>query len=298
MIGIYILVALVIGLIAVVFGVSVASYNPSMVLQTLANPAILTLAGIIAIVVLAVLIYLNVLLQIAILKVVFEANKSMSVFQTIKDSRPLVWPLLAVNLLAGALTLGGFMLLIIPGIVLALLLSFAQYEVIFNHKRGVEALRRSFALFATDFWGIFGRILLFAVISIIITILCSSIAGKGAGSLLSWIISTLVGWFGLAYSLTIYKELLGAHPNLPGKNIKGLVITSLVGWAILMLFVFAGMNLVLRYKDTIFGSILNDYERSQQKDYLSPPGLPMYDTDDAPMMYEEDESTPPDAESI
>ena len=277
MMGIYLLVAIVLGMVLVIFGLSISINNPTQILETLMSPTVLTTAGLLGLALVIGLVYLNVLLQIAMLKIVYEGKEHTSVIQTIKDSRPFVWPVFLISLITGLITFGGFMLLVIPGIIFSLLLSFAQYEIVFNGKRGIEALRRSFALFATDFWGILGRMLVFILLSFLLMAITTSITGREAAPVLTWIVSTCLGWFGIAYNLTIHKELHRAHPGLPGKNISGIVITSLVGYLLFALFLTAGINLLLHYKDSLFAPALNQYENQNQ---ITPPNMQEMNSDE------------------
>src|SRR4051812_45439715 len=84
MIGVYIAVAFIIGTVVAVFGVSLALTNPSSIITTLTNPAVLSVGGIIAVLIAIGLIYLGVLVQIAMLKVVFTGDKDLSINHIIK----------------------------------------------------------------------------------------------------------------------------------------------------------------------------------------------------------------------
>ena len=51
-------------------------------------------------------------------------------------------------------------------------------------------------------------------------------------------------------------------------------------------------NLALKYKDSIFKDALYNYEKSQQKDYMNPPGFPDLDSDDIEMNYPDNDTIP------
>lgn len=55
----------------------------------------------------------------------------------------LIWPFAWVSLLQGVVTLGGFLLLIIPGLVFAAWFAYAQQALLVDGKRGLEALSHS-----------------------------------------------------------------------------------------------------------------------------------------------------------
>ncbi len=68
------------------------------------------------------------------------------------STRALIWPALFSSLLAGLIFIGGTLLFIVPGIVFAGWYLFVVYEVVFDQKRGLAALRGSKALVAGRWW--------------------------------------------------------------------------------------------------------------------------------------------------
>lgn len=70
----------------------------------------------------------------------------------------LVWPFAWVSLLQGLVSLGGFLLLVIPGLVFAVWFAYAQQALLVDGKRGVEALSHSRELcrgrFLTVVWNL------------------------------------------------------------------------------------------------------------------------------------------------
>jgi len=88
------------------------------------------------------------------------------------QSWQLVVPLLMVALLGTLVILGGFILLIIPGIIFAIWFSFAQISVILDNKRGTDALSFSRSLFSGRFLPMLRRVvigpLLIAIVHILI----------------------------------------------------------------------------------------------------------------------------------
>jgi hypothetical protein len=90
---------------------------------------------------------------------------------------------LGAILLAGVITAFGFILLIIPGIWLAVSLYFAAQAVVAEGRSPVEALRRSRELVSGQWWRIFGIGVFFSIVvgvaSGIVNVLAEAIA-KGA----------------------------------------------------------------------------------------------------------------------
>jgi hypothetical protein len=71
----------------------------------------------------------------------------------------LLLPTIIVSLLQGLLTLGGFILLIIPGIWLSVALGFATYALWDEGTKGLGALKRSYQLVKGRWWATLVRLL-------------------------------------------------------------------------------------------------------------------------------------------
>jgi hypothetical protein len=117
----------------------------------------------------------------------FERKEKIS-NKTTETALALFLPLLWVSILAGLATIGGFILLILPGIYLAVRFAFGQLAVIDAKKKGVEALKDSWALTKNRFWAVLGRELaggvvfgaLFLAVSWLAVWIVAKIAGAGA----------------------------------------------------------------------------------------------------------------------
>jgi hypothetical protein len=69
-----------------------------------------------------------------------------------------------VYFLGGIITLGGFLLFIIPGVLFSVWFSLAIYALIFEERRGISAILRSRDLISGSWWGVFWRFLAFGLI--------------------------------------------------------------------------------------------------------------------------------------
>lgn len=91
-------------------------------------------------------------------------------------------PLILVGLLQGLIILGGFALLVIPGIYLAVALSFSQMFVVDQGLRGTKAIAASYQLTKNRWWATLWRQFAIGVvfgvgIALVTSILMSMIAG-------------------------------------------------------------------------------------------------------------------------
>ncbi len=165
------------------------------------NISLILVFVLIFLILLLVAIAINFIVQISLLYAIEE--KDLTIRQYFSKARPVVGSYALVLILQGLVVLGGFILFIIPGVIFSIWFAFSGYIMIFEGKKGVEALKASKALVAGYWWAIFGRLLLMML----------------AIWIISWVpvLGPLVNAFAVApfmaiYFYTIYKDL---------KRIKG-----------------------------------------------------------------------------
>ncbi len=119
------------------------------------------------------LLYLWILSILTILTLHHTHDQQLDLLTLPKKGWDLIKPVIWVSLLQALIMLGGFLLVIIPGIVFTVWFAYAQEAVIIDNKRGIEALTASRQLskgrFFTVLWYtisipllIFGLYLIFA----------------------------------------------------------------------------------------------------------------------------------------
>lgn len=105
----------------------------------------------------------------------------------------LIWPTVYTSLLVALVVIGGTLLFIIPGIIFYIWYSFTYYAVIFEEKKGLDALASSKEIVSGRWWSILWRLLVpnlfFAVIFAVLI------------SATTTIIFRLVGGYTLGYYL-------------------------------------------------------------------------------------------------
>jgi hypothetical protein len=133
---------------------------------------------------------------------------------------PKIGALFVTSLLAGLGILGGFILLVIPGLILATWWFVASPIVMLEDKSGTSALGRSRELVRGNGWTVFG---LFIVVSILVGIV-SSVLGGITGAIFGFndIISTFAGEFvpgvltgpiQALLAVVVYQALIGNSPG-------------------------------------------------------------------------------------
>ena len=148
-------------------------------------------------------------------------------------SKPQIFGMLGVSLLSALAVFGGLILLIVPGIIIAVVLSQATYVYVFEKTGVVDALRRSKALVWGRSWPVVGRlVLLFFVVTVIswlaavilppVEVATTDLQSAALSSQytningpqdviglgLELIINLVLGIFSLAYSYHLYRSLV------------------------------------------------------------------------------------------
>lgn len=118
----------------------------------------------------------------------------------------LVVPVILASLLVGLIVIGGLILLVLPGILFAIWYSFVQPVVLLEDKRNWAALKQSREYVRGRWWGVFGRLILLGLTSLIISVIIGLVSGwmGVVGDIASGLFSILV----LTPITTIFLYLL------------------------------------------------------------------------------------------
>lgn len=75
-----------------------------------------------------------------------------------KEVLRVFWPALWVSIVAGLIVAGGFLLLIVPGVLFTVWFAFPMYIAILEQRRGFALFAESRELSRGKFWAVFGRL--------------------------------------------------------------------------------------------------------------------------------------------
>jgi len=161
------------------------------------------------------------------LYILIKTDKEISVKEAFLQGKSMAWQFFVVNLLVGVFVLLWSLLLVIPGIIIAIYYSFATWILVDKGDRGINAIKKSKKLIRGYWWAVFGRLLAIQVILMIVNVLPLIIFGgtdnQGSKSLLT-IVSNLISFLAaplvLVYAYSIYKDLLNikGENSIPSKN--------------------------------------------------------------------------------
>jgi hypothetical protein len=172
-----------------------------------------------------------------------------------------VWPWLWIAALSACVVFGGFMLFIVPGVIVSFYIAFAMYAFIDEDARGMSALQRSRALVTGNFWNILSRFAVFILIIIGFSILfgiaaaiIAGLLGSGAAgitqmtmSVFDAILTAFASLLGVYFAAGIYNALKqqpaspvtpsGAYPVLGWLGAVaffGLIVLGVFGTAVFL----------------------------------------------------------------
>ena len=129
--------------------------------------------------------------------------------QLLRESSALWWPLLMLTLIVGIAVLFGFALLILPGIWIAIRLSFAEIYLVVEGLSPLAALRKSHEATREVFWLILAIVVILNVPLIGLSILLDFLVdASGGGSVLKIITESIVAFLGLFVNVAVFRIYL------------------------------------------------------------------------------------------
>lgn len=182
---------------------------------------ILVAAAIGGLIVMAVVILIAAWWQAAAIVAIRDRKERVTVIDAFRRAMPAI-PRVAVAVILQTLAvLGGFMLLIIPGIIFAIWFSLTVYVVVVEGVSAGAALSRSKQLVTDNWWDVFLRFLAMGLVFFVAYMLpfgllmaMGAVAGEAAGfvfALLSNVVQTIVGIlltpYLIIYSYLVYLDL-------------------------------------------------------------------------------------------
>lgn len=122
------------------------------------------------------------------------------------------WRFLGLSVLSGLIFIVGFLLFVIPGVILLIYLAFTAWVLIFEEKGVVESIKGSAGLVKGYWWAVLGRFLaVYGVFYLIVALPEALIDSPQFAEFWSFVIqaiSFVLTPFFLAFSYLIYKDLV------------------------------------------------------------------------------------------
>jgi len=289
LVGLYVLltvVAIAIVLIGLLVGgaATVGSVGGFSALENaLQNPATWIPFGIVFILTILIAMFVSNAFTAAIIWEVDQPAAKTPFGQLIKRGFGLIVPMFVVSLITQFLVLGGTLLFVIPGIIMAVLLSFGMYEVILGEARGMTALKNSVSIVSQNFWGILGRWAALVGVQIVVMAVFGALSEIDGGvgelfNLVSSVISMFFSLYSLVYGVLLYRAAR-ANTNLTEGKMTWMWPVAILGWVVgglLITTIAAAAGSFyndLRSNPEEFERMMNDYS----SEYGSEDGTYLYD---------------------
>jgi len=122
--------------------------------------------------------------------------------EVLQEAWQKLWQYLWITALVGFFTTLSFIFFIIPGLIVGIYLAFSPYVLITEGGKGMDALKRSWALVKGNWWKVFGRVFLLNIIFGAIFMILSSI-----NDLLGTVFQYFLMPFNVIFMYSIYLEL-------------------------------------------------------------------------------------------
>lgn len=146
--------------------------------------------------------------------------KNSTIQESISIGFKKAWSYLWVGILLGVVTLGGFIMGIIPGFIFAVWLMFSYFVLVDEDKRGMDALLRSREYIKGRSWEVFWKMILLFLVTLgallvaFVPIGMVSVLSKPLGLLINYAIQIAISIFSLAFMSVVYGHLVATRPEL------------------------------------------------------------------------------------
>lgn len=216
--------------------------------KTLLSSSFVLPLVVICVVFLLAIIVVSSIGQIASILFVGHADERPNFALIIRQSLTFIIPLISVSFFTSVLSFGALFFFVLPAFIFAFFFLFITYELVLGGKRGLEAVRGSVQIISQNLGDILVRWILFVLAYLVIVVFLPNILIKlerNIGSLiknLSFIINTLVGWYGVSYWITLYKQASARTDRNKKVNITWMWIIAFFGWLIFSGIVYVGIK--------------------------------------------------------
>ncbi|MFA5012962.1 MAG: hypothetical protein WC520_00140 [Candidatus Paceibacterota bacterium] len=216
--------------------------------------------------------------QIAFMSAIVD--DSLSAIGAYKRTFKIFWSYAATTLLASLLIFGATILFIIPGIIIAVWLSFYQYILISGEEKGMRALGRSREYVRGFWWGVLGRTAFIIVFLIVVQLAMRLILANlnQLNPIISLVGILFLGIFNVIafplasiYQFLVFKNIktIKFQSNSPVRETKnGIFIFFIVVAVVLIIGVFVGMPLLLVNSMSGAGNVAKDARIRADMDML------------------------------
>ena len=174
--------------------------------------------------------------SVSLLYAIKEREEKIGIVESFRKGWHKIISFVWISILAGFITLGGFLLFIIPGIIFAIWFAFPIYVLVSEDLRGMNALFRSKQLVSGKWGSVALRLFTIAIIAtviysvILLPLLFFVSISKNTADIVGSIISLFLTPFSVTFTFLIYEDLkkfkgeVSFEPPKRGTKIKFILI--------------------------------------------------------------------------
>jgi hypothetical protein len=173
-------------------------------------------------------------------------NEKLGIKEAYDKGRSMFWDYIVLSVFMGFVVLGGFIIFVIPGILLSIYFGFSVFILVSDGDKETTALLKSYEYVRENWWNVFWRIAFIVLIFLIPTWLIEGFfmaLGMGENIAKVWInvLSMFFAPLATIYSYQIYKNLksIKGHFHLPADHGKRELFIGLFVFALVVLTVIA-----------------------------------------------------------
>src|ERR1700733_10499197 len=159
---------------------------------------------------------LEILYQGMVVKLVQDGHRDHSIRELIRSVEPVFWPLAAVSILVGLGIAVGFILLIIPGLILMVIWSVVAPVTVLERPGVFAAFGRSRELVRGNGWNVFGVIVVVFLSVVVVSVAAGLLAGSLGSvgrALVQWALDSALAPI-TALSASVLYFALGGGPGV------------------------------------------------------------------------------------
>lgn len=149
--------------------------------------------------------------QIALIQAVSESGQGIGVREAYRKSKNKIASYFWISLITGFITLGGFLLFIIPGFIFSIWFSMSLFVLVAEDQRGMDALLKSKYYIKGHAWAVLWRFFVVGLVSVLFSIIPSMIFDSINLQYVDGIVNFIFGLFFtpflVTYTFVMYKNL-------------------------------------------------------------------------------------------
>lgn len=190
----------------------IVSFVTALFAPNKATGIMVTSESIIYIVLTFIYVILSILMTVALILAIND--NSITAKDAYKRAMPYFWRYIGLSLLMSFIMMIGFLLFIIPGIILSVWFAFATYVLVLENAGIVDSLKKSREYVRGKWWAIFGRLIAMSVIIFLLAMVISMIAAfmpeHAITEAFVAALTVLLAPIAMAYMYLLYNEVKGA----------------------------------------------------------------------------------------